>query len=372
MSRSFQLTLIVFLAIFTVLGLITALARPATPQMTPICSSIMTPHLEAKISPGENLIYCASFQLAWNQLQDRIIRAPIQLSGNPRDAAILNCQQIKEDALPAGAYLAKAGQLTQDFLTALNRELKNKFGPNAPPEVKEPNARGAFLAYAYLYKAMTFPREFEALEEPIIFSAPDDNHIPVEGFGINRCHRNSDHQQLRQQVKVYDYRNENDFILTMAGRDQEDVLVLAKVKPCATLLKTIQTVEARIKKSAKNPTSLQEDETLQIPKIFLEMDVAYPQLQGLQILNKGWEGSRIAKARQWLRFKLDQKGASVKSEARIIIVRGALRPVRNYIFDRPFLLYLKKQGHSLPYLALWLETPAWFRVTGQQDNKNQP
>ena len=201
MSRSFQLTLIVFLAIFTVLGLITALARPATPQMTPICSSIMTPHLEAKISPGENLIYCASFQLAWNQLQDRIIRAPIQLSGNPRDAAILNCQQIKEDALPAGAYLAKAGQLTQDFLTALNRELKNKFGPNAPPEVKEPNARGAFLAYAYLYKAMTFPREFEALEEPIIFSAPDDNHIPVEGFGINRCHRNSDHQQLRQQVR---------------------------------------------------------------------------------------------------------------------------------------------------------------------------
>lgn len=362
MPRFLQLIVIGSFTILVLLCLMTAFAGPPTPKMAPVRSTVMTPHLEGKITHRKNLVYCATFQVAWNQLQDRIIKAPLRLAGRPRDAEILNRQQVTADILPAAGFLAKAGQITEEFLDRLNYELKAKFDPNAPSEVKEVVLPGAFLSYAYLYKAIVFPHEFEALEKPIAFGNATDDFTPVEGFGINECHRNSVHQNLRQQVTVGDYRNNDDFILTLTGSDPDDILVLAKVKPESTLLSTIQSVEARINKAVKTTIQLQEDETLQIPKIALDLDISYPQFEGAQILNEGCKGSMIAKARQLVRFNLDQKGAVVKSEARIIIIRGALTPVRNFIFDKPFLVYMKKKTSPLPYLALWLATPDWFQA----------
>ena len=46
---------------------------------TRLRSTIITPHLEQKLFPGKNIIYCATFQLAWNELRDDIIGGDIRL-----------------------------------------------------------------------------------------------------------------------------------------------------------------------------------------------------------------------------------------------------------------------------------------------------
>ncbi len=52
-----------------------------------------------------------------------------------------------------------------------------------------------------------------------------------------------------------------------------------------------------------------------------------------------------------LRFRLDRSGAQLNSEARMRI-----RCVgRHYIFNRPFLLYMKKRDAKTPYFVMWVE-----------------
>ena len=59
-------------------------------------------------------------------------------------------------------------------------------------------------------------------------------------------------------------------------------------------------------------------------------------------------------ARQEVRFRLNECGATVKSEAIFALKKGgAGRKI--LIFNRPFMLYLKKKDAEYPYLAMWVE-----------------
>jgi hypothetical protein len=60
-----------------------------------------------------------------------------------------------------------------------------------------------------------------------------------------------------------------------------------------------------------------------------------------------------------VRFSLDEKGATLKSEAEIRIAKNGHAP-RRTLFDRSFLLYLERVGAENPYLTIWFENPNLF------------
>ena len=62
----------------------------------------------------------------------------------------------------------------------------------------------------------------------------------------------------------------------------------------------------------------------------------------------------ISKAIQWIRFKLSEKGAILKSEARIVIIPMNGEP-RKLKFNKPFLIYLRQKDGEYPYFAMWLD-----------------
>lgn len=41
----------------------------------------ITPHMEVPIQSGQNLVYCSTFQIAWNKLKDDIIQEDIKARG---------------------------------------------------------------------------------------------------------------------------------------------------------------------------------------------------------------------------------------------------------------------------------------------------
>jgi hypothetical protein len=54
-------------------------------------------------------------------------------------------------------------------------------------------------------------------------------------------------------------------------------------------------------------------------------------------------------------FKLDEKGAVLKSKAYIEIAAAAAPKQRKHlIFDKPFFIYLNKKGSERPYFAIWV------------------
>jgi len=75
-------------------------------------------------------------------------------------------------------------------------------------------------------------------------------------------------------------------------------------------------------------------------------------------IKKSQEDLVIFKALQNIRFRLDEKGAELKSEA---ILRGGCaggpESKRIMVFDRPFLLMLRMKGRPTPYFAMWVGHP---------------
>ncbi|MBI5804839.1 carboxypeptidase-like regulatory domain-containing protein [candidate division TA06 bacterium] len=113
----------------------------------------VTPHFYATISFDKNVLYCGSFQVAWNKLQNDVFKEPLLLLGNPLDAQQLNKMELTENDLDSNSYVSIAGILNNLLLNQVNSELKRKFGYNAPfvSEAQDKDSR-TILAYSFLYK----------------------------------------------------------------------------------------------------------------------------------------------------------------------------------------------------------------------------
>lgn len=315
--------------------------------------TLVTPYLESKITSGKNLLYCGTFQLAWNELQNELIKEKIRLNGAPEMVSLLNQQSFTKENLSEPDYVAMTDYLSQDFLQKLNQTLKSKFGKEAP-SVNERPMKNAILSYAFLYKNLTFAVPFENLSDKLDFTS-DNQKNPVKAFGIEKY---SDKlEAMGKQVKILSYQNPDNFVISLNTKSAQEEIILAMIKPKATLAETIAAVEAA-SKAGYQQTTLEKNETLQIPKLNFLIDHNYQDLEGKKFLNQGWENWQIFKAKQWIKFQLNETGAKVKSEAKIIMYGSgapdpkAVKP-RSFIFDQPFLIYLKEAGKK-PYFALWI------------------
>jgi len=328
--------------------------------------STVTAHLETEITPDKNLVYCAAFQLAWNQLIGKIVGGPLQLEGDPKIAQALNKRLVNEQAVAEDCYLAMAGFERDGIVEQVKRALEEKFNrePGFDLVLNHPDD---ILAYAFLAKSLPFDTEFEVLQDPLVFS--DD--VKVEAFGIET------EDDAVEQVVILDYQHSDDFIIKLQGlpwvEDEiewgvmpdrprvTDDIILAKVAPQATLLETVQAVLFRSRKNARYHESSKLDfgigEVLRIPKIDFDVHHKYTELVGKKWFNRGFEGYFITRALQNIKFKLDETGADLTSEAAMMATIGIKPPPpppRQFIFDKPFLLCLKKNESHVPYLAMWI------------------
>jgi hypothetical protein len=318
--------------------------------------TVISAHMEVPIVPGKNVIYCSTFQIAWNSLQDSVIGEEILLEGDSEIARMLNKQLSTVADISEDCYVAMADVLTQEFLDRINGALEEKFGEAAPPEVTEDIIPGLpqILSYAYLYKNLRFAHDFEILEQPIRFKSGNDT-TKVKGFGVPR---HGWRGKIREQVSVIDYNDRDDFIICLVSSSIDDEILLAKIPPQGTLLETIQLVQERT--SRASPSKVEEDEPVEIPKCDFNVDHTFTELTGRFLKNQGWTDWFISKAIQWIRFNLSEKGVVIKSEARIVMDMGGhfydpKRKPRRFIFDGPFLICLRQKGGRYPYFAMWVD-----------------
>ena len=339
----------------------------APPAITKTANTAFTAHLEGPLTAGKNVLYCASFQKAWDVMYNQIVREEVRLAGDPLTARQLNRQLLGNGDISLDSYVAGAGPFSQELIDRVNKELREKFGSQADINFTMPQASGgdrSIIAYAFLYKNLEFPTEFEKLTGPLLFHA-NDRSTPVKAFGIDLfSHTKPLHEKLADQVAIFDYRDDNDFILSLISKSKDDEIILAKVKPGKTLLDTYQAVAKRIARGKR--TGIWEKESIKIPKIDFDLSHNFPELEGKQLLNRGWEEWHIAAAVQDIRFKLDEKGAVLKSRAFMMAKKaeapapGNAKP-RMFIFDKPFLICLKQKTGTYPYFAIWLNNPELMR-----------
>jgi hypothetical protein len=328
----------------------------------------VSPHMEMPIQSGQNLVYCSTFQIAWNKLKVDIIKGDIKVQKPVAIVPLLNKSLSTESDLSEEDYLALAGFAGDNIVGRINASIERKFNDDTWLLDAAEYSDSAIISYSYLKKELKFEHPFEDFRGPITFYSRDGRE-EVEAFGISKYGSKPEHQNLRNQVELLDYSGRNNFIIRLNALSSTDEIILAQIPPGRTLLDTIKNVESRI--SSSKSTYLQKDDVLQIPKLDLSLTHSYSSLLGVYLANKGFEDYFFDEATQRLDFRLDESGARVKSDAIIVLKRGPVPEFKLLVFNRPFLLYIKKQNGEYPYLAMWIENTELLVKSKSHDRSGQ-
>lgn len=324
-------------------------------------ATVITPHLEVPIEPGRSVLWCATFQLAWNEVCT-LVGEDIHFDEEPPMVAILNRKSATKADLDEASYVALAGFVRDGIYDQIPKALDRKFKGAARPHLL-PNPAVAprpqdIVAYAYLFKNLEFPTPFERLDEPLDFGG-----TRVECFGIGHEDK-PDHRRLYPQVRILYYNDPDDFAVELLTKSEGDHVILAKRRPGATLFETVAATEQQA--AASEPIQAVTGDVLIVPKFNFDLTREYAELYSvpgepprkLVVMNPDIaKDLEIVSAIQNIRFQMDERGVRLRSEFQLLFSLGRTASQHVMIFDKPFLVLLKREGAKAPYFALWVDNP---------------
>jgi hypothetical protein len=314
-------------------------------------------HPDVPLKPADNVIWCATLQLAWNEAI-KLVGEKLEFTEQPPVADLLDREDFTTADLAPGSYVAIANfeknHVEAQILAALEKVFHGAASPELIPAVPPHPGPYDFVAYAYLFKNLAFPQVF-ADNDPIYFQG---NAPLVKAFGFQGENKDGLARGVFGQAKIYDYQGPDDFIITLKTSDPQDQLILAKVTPGDTLNGTIAAVLARM--NTGKMVYAQKRDNLSIPKLNFDLEKNFKDLEGLTLKpgpNTPVKNLVTTEVKQLVRFQLNEKGAVLKSEATIAVGSSAVAfPLNQHemIFDKPFLILMKQADASQPYFAMWV------------------
>jgi hypothetical protein len=314
------------------------------------------PVLDASIPSGESVVWCASFQIAWNRLAKDVAKCPLQIRGAEELCQRLNTAMICEEDLPAGTFYAAAGWMKNGIKERIRSEIAVAFPSIAVPDIGE--AETAAIAYAYMEENIKFGIPFYENRKPLVFKDSTGRETKVASFGIRREDA-STCNELRSQVEIL-YAGPmppliNEFAIDLFKNSTPVQIILARIPVKTTLAATVETVEQKIRTFTgdQNNGIFGANDVLLVPNIAFRLTQRFKELEGKDrtFTNSGIEGKWIFLAQQAISFRIDRSGVDLNSKAVISITSAP----KLFIFNGPFLVYLKKRGGVRPFFALWID-----------------
>ena len=314
--------------------------------------------LDTPIRAGKNAVWCASFLSAWKTLETDLAKGPISLQGSPQLAASLNAAADPRAQIPPESLYVAAGWNQKGIIGQISDDLKRRFPAKARPTFPG-ILPDSFVAYAYLEVSLKFSIPYFQNPKPLVFADSGGKKTELTSFGVSE-EDDYAYFKLRGQPKVLfktaDKRNISraaECVLDLDCNSQPNQIVLALTEPRASLAETLAAVEERVAsaKPVEHSGNLGPNDVLLVPDIVWRISHRFAELEGREFTNTALKGQRMDVAQQDIQFCLNRGGAELKSEAKMFY-----RPIPTYyVFDRPFLLYMKKRGSDQPYFVMWVD-----------------
>ena len=327
---------------------------------TALKETVIVPTLDTPMPAGKNVIWCASFQIAWNHLKDDIIKAPIILTDYQMVADRLNCKATADTDLPPNSYDALAGFVRRGIIDRIRQEMIDRFPGVALPDFPGTTDINSFVNYAFLRVNTHFPIAFSENTQKFVFTDSHGHGTPVTSFGI--CGE-KDEGKLRAGVNFLYYQADNilydtatdEFAIDLC-KDTPIQIILAHIKPAASLAKTLEQLEKKIASPYGEGYKLRGITTYHslviVPVLSWTISHHYQNLLNNPLLNHEFSGCRIADARQDIQFKLNREGDDLPTAADIT-TWGCTR--EDYLFNHPFLICIKLRGTPRPFFVMWVD-----------------
>jgi hypothetical protein len=320
--------------------------------------------LDAPMEKGKNVIWSASFQAAWKKLQRDVARGPVELEGAGGAVDALNQSEDRARDAPPGSLYTAAGWENKGILDQIDREVKQAF-PDSEPPTFPGIVHGSFVAYSRLEARLRFGLPYFQSKKPLAFTAGDGSRANVSSFGV-REEDDYAYRRLREQPRVL-YSN----LLGMGRRDDSEPppppefavdldsqsapsqIIVAMVAPGRTLAETLATVEERMHSDIASPRrdGIGINDVLLVPDIVWRLTHHFGELEGKTFRNPSLKGQRMDVAQEDLVFRLDRSGAEVRAESK----NYCLPVPTHYVFNRPFLVLMRKRGETRPYFVMWVD-----------------
>lgn len=298
----------------------------------------------SEYSAIQDKLWCVTFQLVWNELSEKFVKGTVNLvGGNPPIVDELNKKLYTADILSENSYYITWGKISKDLKKQIEKDIKKKFNETSDIlGMINWNAKNSYLFYTMLKKNFTFIEPFDRLDSAP-FNASKEN---VKYFGIQKSTNN----EVRNNVAVLFYNSPDEYAVKLSTKENEDVILFR-----TNMEDTFENYFGYILKNSYM-TKFSKKDIMLIPDIIVDELISYDELSGKQI-----EGTDfvISKAIQTIKFKLDNKGGSLKSEAALTVMKTAFRPEqetpRYFLFNKPFVLFLMEAGKEKPYYAMKID-----------------
>jgi hypothetical protein len=326
--------------------------------------TFIIPTLDSPYPKNKNVIWCSSFQLAWNRMKDDVIGAPVEVVGAEELAARLNTARQSEADMETDSFYATAGRVKDGIISKIQKEMTEKFPSHSVPDFSDiAGITEGILAYSYLTANVSFKYPFRRVWKRFTFTDSEGIETEVGAFGAWGC--NSMYDKLRQQVEILYYHDNRDatdndppkkeFAVDLCRHSEPYQVVVAVVEPKDSLVQTLDYIRGQINDSRQKvnyerTNSLDKTDVLEVPEMFWEIEHDFDELVRKFVANAN-PSMPIIRAKQEIKFKLDRCGAMLESEATIMV---ASIP-RYFRFNRPFLVYIKNRDSEKPFFVMWVD-----------------
>lgn len=308
-------------------------------------------------STAQNRIWVGTFQLVWNELTDKIVKAPVKfLDFDSQMANNLNQKQFKKSNLNEKSYYVKSGIVSPALKAEIEKNIKSKFHETSDilkmfdftynPE--------KIFVYAMLKKDFRFTNAFDKLATGNFGNSQEK----VKYFGIN----DDSNSKLYKNVSVLFYNDDNDFAVKLYTKGKDEVL-LYRTNDDKTFDKYYAELNDKTAKYSGDKNFVKND-TLTIPDIKLYQETSFNELEGHQIVGTNMQ---IDKTIETVDFRMNNKGVKLKSEAAIMLRCTSLAPRdgRDFTFNNNFVLFLIEKAQNTPYYAMKVSDVAAINKTGK-------
>jgi len=302
------------------------------PKASPLSNypnTVFVPTLESEITPNKNIIYAPAFLFAWEKVKQELKNEIIADKKNSKDFTLINFSKSYQNSLNKNEYTATS-------------------------EIND----STIIAKAFFNKTLPFNTILDKFTQPFIF-----DNMPCSYFGMEYYNG-----YISDMSKILYYKNDNQFILKLIPKDNNDEIILIKgLDNGKNLLEILGKMNVLMKKGKEQIKEskyfenyiFKEKDIFAIPIISFNIFTNYNNIERQTFTTTDKKRHIVEVAYQRTGFVLNEKGAIVESEALAVADSLAAKPKPNtpkkLIFDKQFYIIIKKVNQKNPYFVMKVE-----------------
>ncbi len=336
----------------------------------------ITPVFDTKITTGENIIYCSTFQTAWNEICNKYAQGTLEIVHAPEYAEKLNTLYMQPSLLNEELYIAMAGFGGDEIVKKINEAVENKFGLSKtgemPPKFDFNLSSNEIMAFSYLYINLKFSSEFETIAP--IRMAVDEKSFFAKAYGAKEINKN---EKMKNNIEVL-YHNDREIdeyrdqlgqvgiegpqgsIIKLKTDSDKDELIISTIPASSSLTESYNEIQKIINDKLMQKTPKESALSfLSIPKIKFDFIHKYTEFNNLQLINKTfkkyYEDIFLNNCVQKIVFNFNIKDTKLLSETFTSFSTSEKGIIYYKInVQCPFIIYLRNKTKELPYFAAYI------------------